>query len=103
MSKRYLLVKVVADSPLSRDQFADALNETVRKNFGEFGLSRIGPNVVRYEQDKARAIIACKTEGASELHAAISLISEYKGASVVPLVVGVSGTMKALTRMKRSR
>lgn len=100
MSKRYLLVKIVADKPLSREQFGNAVLDSVRRNFGEIGLSRIDPRLVRYDPDRSSAIIACKRERATELQAAVALISEFSGESFIPLVVRVSGTIKALGKRK---
>ncbi len=100
MSKRYLLVKVVSDSPLSREQFGNALIDSVRRNFGEIGLSRIDPRLVRYDGNQSRAIVSCKRGRAAELQASMTLISEASGTPFVPLVLRVSGTIKALGRGK---
>jgi len=99
MSKRYLLIKVASEKTLSREQFRIALTDSVRRNFGEIGLSRIDPKVVRYD-GASRAIVACRTGTASELQAAVALISEASGTPIAPLVVGVSGTIKALGKRK---
>ncbi len=96
MSKRYLLVKVISERPLSREQFGDAVIDSVRRNFGEIGLSRIDPRLVRYDVNKSSAVVACKRGGETELQAAMALISESSGAQFVPLVLRVSGTIRAL-------
>ena len=98
MRKRYLLIKVVAEKPLSREQFGNALIDSVRRNFGEIGLSRIDPRLVRYDADRSRAIVSCKRERVAELQASMTLISEASGTPIVPLVFRVSGTIKALGR-----
>ena len=100
MSKRYLLVKLVSERPMSREQFGDVMIDCVRRNFGEIGLSRIDPRIVRYDANESRAIVACKTGGATELQAAMALISEASGTPIVPLVVRISGTIKALGKKK---
>jgi RNase P/RNase MRP subunit POP5 len=100
MSKRYLLVKVVSERPISRDQFGSAVIDSVRRNFGEIGLCKIDPRVVRYDGAESRAIVACRAGAASELQAAVTLISEASGTLIVPLVVAISGTIKALGKRK---
>ena len=100
MSKRYLLVRIVSSSPLSKEQFANALTDSVRRNFGEIGLSRIDPRVIRYETEQSKAIVSCRAETSTELQAAISLILEISGTPIVPLVVRVSGTIKAVGKRK---
>ena len=100
MSKRYLLIKVASDKPLSRDQFRITLTDSVRRNFGEIGLCRIDPKVVRYDGTGSRAIVACRAGTVNELQAAVALISEASGTPIAPLVVGVSGTIKALGKRR---
>ncbi len=102
MSKRYLLIKLLAEKPLSREQFGEAVFDSVRRSFGEIGLARIEPRVVRYDGIKGRAIIACRRDGAGELQAALALMSNVGGMELVPLVLGVSGTIRALGK-RRSR
>jgi len=100
MARRYLLVKVVSERPLSSEQFGTALIGSVRRCFGEVGLSRIDPKLVRFDPNQSEAIVACKRDGASELQAAIALISEASEVSIVPLVLRVSGTIKGLGKRK---
>ena len=100
MSKRYLLIRVASSVPLSKDQFAQALENSVRRNFGEIGLSRVDPRVVRYDADRSRGIVSCKGESSTELQTAVGLISEISGTPVVPLVLRVSGTIKAIGKRR---
>lgn len=101
MPKRYLLMKLISEKPLSREQFGSAVTESVRKHFGEVGLSMIDPKVVRYDADRLRAIVACRRGGETELQAALALISTASDEAVVPLVVRVSGTIRALGKKSR--
>lgn len=100
MAKRYILVKIVSGQPVSRDQFGSAVIDSVRRNFGEIGLCRIDPKVVRFDRVGSRAIVACRAGAAGELQAAVTLISEAAGTPITPLVVGVSGTIKALGKRR---
>lgn len=94
------MVKVIAEKPLTREQFGNAVIESVRRNFGEFGLSRIDPRLVRYDSTRSSAIVACKQGGATELQAAVALISESSGERIVPLVLRVSGTIRSVGKRK---
>ncbi len=102
MSRRYLLVKLVSEKPLSREEFGNVMMDSVRRNFGQIGLTRIDPRLVRYDAARSNAIIACKRGSETELQAAMALISESSGTPVAPLVLHVSGTIRALGK-KRSR
>jgi RNase P/RNase MRP subunit POP5 len=96
VSKRYLLVKVISERPISKEEFASAVVDSVRKNFGEIGLSSIDPKVIRYDGTRSKVILGCNSSAAAELQAAVALMFEASGAPILPLVVGVSGTIKAL-------
>ncbi len=98
MSKRYFLVKTISETPLSGDQFEIALVASVRRLFGEFGLARIHPKVVRFDETSSEATVACNTEGAEDLQAAIGLISGISETTVTAMTIRVSGTIKGLRK-----
>ena len=100
MSKRYFLVKTISEKNLSREQFEIALVASVRKLFGEFGLARIRPKVVRFDETSYEAIVACNREGAEDLQAAIGLISSISEATVIVMTIRISGTIKGLKEGK---
>jgi RNase P/RNase MRP subunit POP5 len=85
---------------VSKEQFGTAVVDSVRRNFGEIGLSRIDPKVVRYDIARAQAVVACRAREAADLQAAVTLISEAAGTTIAPLVLRISGTIKALGRMR---
>ncbi len=100
MKRRYLLIKIISERPLSGEQFGTAVTSSVRRFFGEIGLSRIDPKLVRFDSQESKAVVACRKEGTSELQAAIALISEASEMPISPLIVRISGTIKGLGRKK---
>jgi RNase P/RNase MRP subunit POP5 len=96
MTKRYFLVKIVSLQPVSEDAFARALIDSVRRYFGETGLCRIDPRLIRFDEKAAKAVVACRKEGADEMQAAIGFLSDVSGVAVAPIAVRVSGTIKGL-------
>jgi RNase P/RNase MRP subunit POP5 len=101
MRKRYFLLKAISERPLSSEQFEKALFSSVRRLFGEFGLARIRPRLVRFDANSSEAVIACNNEGVSALQAAVGLISSASDAPVSVLTIRVSGTIKGLRRRQR--
>jgi len=101
MSRRYSLVKVISEPPVSGEQFEAALMNSVRKLFGEFGLARINPRIIRFATADSVAVIACNKEGAEDLQAAIGLISDTDDAKMTAVTMRVSGTIKGLRRKQR--
>jgi RNase P/RNase MRP subunit POP5 len=98
MSKRYLLVKTISEPPLSGEQFEIALITSVRKLFGEFGLARIHPRIIRFEERSCEAIVASNREGAEDLQTAIGLISNISETTVTAITIRISGTIKGLRK-----
>ena len=98
MSKRYFLVKMISETHLSRDQFEIALETSVRRLFGEFGLARIHPKVVQFDETNSEATVACNKVGAEDLQAAVGLISSISGITATAMTIRVSGTIKGLAR-----
>jgi RNase P/RNase MRP subunit POP5 len=103
MTRRYVLVKVVSEAKLTDQQFHEALNNSVRTNFGEFGFSRIDPKIIDFDTDSATGIVACERNATSELEAAIALITKYSEIPMTALVLRVSGTVKAIRKRKAKR
>jgi RNase P/RNase MRP subunit POP5 len=70
---------------------------SVRKYFGEVGLSIIDPKLLRFDQTRSEAIVACQKNHETELQAALALMNEIAGSRIAPLTIRVSGTIKGLS------
>ena len=103
MTRRYFLIKLLSDQPLSSEQFGSALTGAVQRYFGELGLSRIEPKLIRFDPQESEAVVACKKEGAGEFEAAIALMSNLSGSSITPLTIRASGTIKSLRKKTRKQ
>lgn len=100
MTRRYFLIKVVSKQSITEEQFGRALTDSIRRYFGEIGLSRIDPKLVRFDSQESKAVVACRKEAATELQATIALISDMAEAPVAPLTLRISGTIKGLRSKK---
>ena len=98
MGRRYLLIKVVCETSLSDEQLLEALTNSVRKYFGEIGLARIDPRLIRFDHNRSTAIVSCSDGGLAQLESAVALISQYLEIPLAPLVLRVSGTIKGLRK-----
>ena len=101
MARRYVLTRIVSEHPVTEEQLGSALIATIRKGFGEIGLARIGPKLIRFDSGKSLAVIACTSGMIDELQAAIGLMSGCGEQPVASLVIQVSGTIKGLARRRR--
>jgi RNase P/RNase MRP subunit POP5 len=98
MARRYVLVKVVCDRKLTNEQLNEVLNSSTKRYFGELGLSRIDPRIIRFDVDSSTAIISCERTATPEFGAAMALITTYAEASMSLLALRVSGTVKGAAR-----
>lgn len=94
-------MKAISERGLTQERFELDLMSSVRRLFGEFGLARIAPKVVRFDAPRSEAIVACKKEGAEDLEAAIGLLSGTSEMAIIALTMRVSGTIKGLRRKQR--
>jgi RNase P/RNase MRP subunit POP5 len=101
MTRRYSLVKVISQRPVSGEQFEAALVSSVRRLFGEFGLARINPRIIKFATADSAAVIACNKEGAEDLQTAIGLISDTDDTKIVGITMRISGTIKGLRGKQR--
>ncbi len=96
MSRRYLLIKVCSTAAVTGEQFTQALTASILKYFGEVGLSRINPKLIRFDSDESKAIVAYAKDYASEMQAALALICQIGDSEVSTLPLKASGTIKGL-------
>jgi RNase P/RNase MRP subunit POP5 len=93
-----MLVKLVCERKLTDQQFHDALDYSVRRHFGELGFSRIDPKVIKFDPDSSTGIVSCERSAASELEAAMALITKHAEIPITVLVLRVSGTVKGIRK-----
>ena len=96
MSRRYLLIKVCSTVSVTEEQFTKALTASILKYFGEVGLSRIDPKLIRFDSDKSKAIVAYAKNHASEMQVALALICQIGDSEASTLPLKASGTIKGL-------
>jgi len=101
MARRYLLVKVVSERGLTNEQLHEALDSSARHYFGEIGLSRIDPRIMRFDAESSTAIVSCERSATPELMSAMALITRHAEAPLSLLVLQVSGTVKGAGRRRK--
>jgi len=101
MPKRYVLVKIGCDRKLTREQFQEIMDFATRQYFGELGLSHIDPRLVKFDAESSTAILSCERSAASELEAALTLVTSYAATPMSLLVLRVSGTIKGASKGRK--
>ena len=98
MARRYLFVKIVCDRKLTNEQFHETMDKAAKRYFGELGISRIDPRIMKFDVDSSTAILSCERGAISEFESALTLITGSPEASISVLVLRVSGTIKGAAK-----
>ncbi|MGO9644417.1 MAG: Rpp14/Pop5 family protein [Candidatus Bathyarchaeia archaeon] len=56
---------------------------------------------MRYDPEKAEAVVVCEKATTNQLLAALTFVREIDGAPISLLVVRISGTIKSLSKPKK--
>jgi ribonuclease P/MRP protein subunit POP5 len=90
--KRYIAFRLIAERNIDARQLASALNSSMLSLFGECFAA--GSNVRVEQFDGEKGIIRCNRDALERVMMALTLISEIESVKVIPLTLGVSGTIK---------
>jgi len=98
MSRRYLQIKICSEITVTEEQFSRTLTASILKYFGEVGLSRVAPKLIRFEPYKSTAIVAFAKDYVVEVQAALALIRQIGESETLMLPLKTSGTIKGLSK-----
>ena len=93
-----MALKIVNDQPLDEQVVLDAVQASLHKLFGEYGASQANIKLIKYIPEKRQVVIRCSHTMLEEVRAAIVSTIEVDGKTATIHVVGVSGTLKALSK-----
>jgi ribonuclease P/MRP protein subunit POP5 len=96
--RRYLAIEVASEQPVDKRTVLDAVQASVIRLFGEYGASKTNLKLIKYVPEKSQFVVCCSHIMLEKVRAAIASIKEIKGKSAAMHVVGVSGTLKALSK-----
>ncbi len=91
---RYIAVRLISEKNISKDEFFSALRDQILSLYGEFGYFDF--KIIQFENNSG--IIHVKLKDLEKTKNAITLISEVNGVKVLPVILGVSGTIKSCRR-----
>ena len=96
MSRRYLQIKICSPVAVTEEQFSQALTASIVKYFGEVGLSRIAPKLIRFDSRRSSVVVMFAKERVVEMQTALALIRQVGGSEALVLPLKTSGTIKGL-------
>jgi ribonuclease P/MRP protein subunit POP5 len=96
--RRYLALNVLSEQPFDECEVLDAVQDSVLRLFGEYGASKADIKLIKRVSEKRQLVLRCSHLMLEKVRAAIASIVEMDGKAVAVHVVGVSGTLKALSK-----
>ncbi len=94
--KRYVVFEILADRSFSFIDIKDSLEEALKDFWGQLGLSKAGPMLLKekFSTEKQRFIIKVNHKYVDELISAIILAKKIKNTPVIIKSVITSGILK---------
>jgi len=93
-----LALKVGNESPLDERVLMDAIQASVLRLFGEYGASQANLKRIKFLPEKQQLVIRCSHTMLKKVRAAIASIIMIDEKPAAIHVIGVSGTLKALSK-----
>ena len=100
--RRYLALEVVGKQPLDEQVLLDAIQASVYRLFGEYGVSKASLKLIEIDPEKRQFVIRCSHNVLEQVRASIASITEIDGKIGAIHVLGVSGTLKALSNKTKN-
>jgi ribonuclease P/MRP protein subunit POP5 len=76
----------------------NAVQSSVHRLFGEYGASQANLKLIKFIPEKRQFVIRCSHKALEHVRAAIASITMINGKNAAIHVLGVSGTLKALSK-----
>jgi RNase P/RNase MRP subunit POP5 len=96
--RRYLALTAVCEQPPSEEAVLNAVQASVHTLFGEYGASKANLRLIKKRPEKEQIVVCCSHKALEQVRAAIASTTVIDGKAGAIHVLGVSGTLKALSK-----
>ncbi len=94
--KRYIAFRIIADGKVDERMLSRAIMDNMISLFGEYFTAGSGLRLEYF--DGQRGILRCHREALEKTIIALTLLNRVGDVKVIPLTIGVSGTIKRCRR-----
>jgi len=103
--KRYVVFEIIADKPFSFYDIKDSLEEAMKDFWGQQGLSKAVPMLLKekFSKENQRFIIKVNNKYVDELISAVILAKKIKNTPIIIKSVVTSGILKKATAFLDSK
>jgi len=94
--KRYILFEIISDSDIGNDSVENAIKNSIKKLFGEFGLSEANPKLLRELSKNKVYTLQIDHKYIQKVKVAMASIIEINKKPVIFKTIKVYGTLKKI-------
>jgi len=103
LRKRYIAFNLLSDSPISYKELSQSIWMEILKLYGEFGAAKVGFRLIEYDQKTGFGILRCNHTAVGLIRSSLISLKNIGDVRVIPHVLRVSGTIKALKQKSRKQ
>ncbi len=92
--KRYIAFEIISARPVEPEKVREALSTSLLKLYGEFG----SPEFRLIEFRDGKGMLMCFHDELEKVKIALTLIKKINNQDVIPVILGVAGTIKSCRR-----
>ncbi len=96
MRRRYIAVQIDSENAIDGRDFYDAVWNSILRLFGEHVASQTALSLIGFDPQANQATMRCSHTALDPVRAAIVAVSEIRNERIIPQILLVSGTLKAL-------
>lgn len=98
--RRYLKIGIIKHKThkIKSQDIILAVRGAVKEQFGNFGLVKVDPRLVEYEEEKGEALLSTGHMHVEQLRAALATVTYINTCPVTLHVTEISGTLKKLRK-----
>jgi ribonuclease P/MRP protein subunit POP5 len=96
--RRYLALNFESEQPFNENEMLTSVQASILRLFGEYGASKADIKLIKTNPEKNQLVLRCSHLMLEKVRATITSIVEVAGKPAAVHVVGVSGTLKALSK-----
>ncbi len=100
--RRYLALTVAGEQPPNEQAVLDAVQASLHRLFGEYGASKANLKLIKKPPEREQIVVCCSHKALEQVRAAIASTTVIDGKAGAIHVLGVSGTLKALSEKTRT-
>lgn len=92
--RRYVVFQLEGAEGLNQQAVRKALWGVLLQFLGELGVSKLEPELIEWQPEGGKGVVRVSHRGVDEFRVSLCLLRKVEDKDVLPMVLGVSGTLR---------